>query len=85
MLRLRNGGGGGRGDLLDGGGGGGGRDDLSDGGDGGGDGISHLGCEGGFGTGEGQAGLRRGSPSFLPVVAATALDGMGCNDVNDRP
>ena len=84
MLHLGNGGGGGRVDLLDGSGGGRGRDDLSGGGDGGSNGgaaaAAPAGCKGVFGTGEGQAGLRSGSPSFLPVVAATTLEGKGCNE-----
>ena len=83
MLHLGTSGGGGRGNLLDGGGGGGGRDDLSGGGDGGNAGAAAAapaGCKGVFGTGEGQAGLRSGSPSFLPVVAATTLEGVGCNE-----
>ena len=84
MLHLGTSGGGGRGNLLDGGGG---RDDLSAGGGDGGSGgnagaaaAAPAGCKGVFGTGEGQAGLRSGSPSFLPVVAATTLEGVGCNE-----
>ena len=63
ILLLCGGGGGGTG-LCDLFGGGGGRDAPAGGAAGGG---------AGFGIGEGQAGLRSGSPSFLPVVAATAF------------
>ena len=73
MLHLGTSGGGGRGNLLDGG-------DGGSGGNAGAAAAAPAGCKGVFGTGEGQAGLRSGSPSFLPVVAATTLEGVGCNE-----